>query len=151
MADYYAISGFFREPISGDSAFGGFLALQKDRTLGGLLVDVYGPSHVKGILDLEKGKLDFEKTYVGREDKIKYDLIKDEEGIYHGSYGGSKVVTGPAFCRLSEHFKGIDFRMIDAEEVARDMIDLSVAMGDIEIYKGKDGQDMVRVTDKWSG
>lgn len=145
------MSGIFREPVSGDAVFGGWFALQADKTLGGLLVDVYGPSHMKGTLDLKRGKLDFKKAYVGRDDSIKYDLVRDEQGVYHGSYEGSKVIKGPAFCKFSEHWKDMNFRTISAKEAAREMIDLSISLGDVEVVKGRGGEDMLRVADKWRG
>jgi len=85
MGNLVSICGCINEPLAGVSPFGGFFVedyyKNNSNFFVGLLADNYGLSEIRGVYFVGD-KINFEKIYQGRKDKINYDFEFNKKKVY---------------------------------------------------------------------
>ena len=156
----YNCIGIIIQPLYRNVIFEGdnFKHDESTKDISGRLEDVWGPSLIKGKLDLYGGLFEFDKNYIGRP-PISY-TFKNENGLWVGEWNGSDSLDGEALCELfkSGEKPRYDWReissratmsQIGAEKWGKNFARELEKRGYVKRIKDPEtGEDMVQFTDK---
>jgi len=152
MGEIYSITGFFYEDFPGISPWGGYFIRGREgdpeNQIVGQLIDLHGPSSLKGVL--EEDSLEFEKQYEQCNHEQLFDYrFSLKDGIWQGEWSSPvNNYIGKSVCKTNLCLGNINFERVDLgspEGFAKALIDSMIRTGYLETYKDPDsGEEMIK-------
>ena len=152
MGELYSIAGLFYEAFPGISPWGGYFIRGREggskNQIVGQLIDLYGPSQLKGVL--EKDSLEFKKKYERCNHEQMFDYkFSLKNGIWQGEFSSPNGYRGRSICKTNLCLEELDFEKVDLrspEGYAKALIDSMVQTDYLETFEDQEtGEKMIRL------